>query len=117
MHYIICLPFNYFCYVKFVQENISTNVTVPTQSMQLSMWFSNVKTIHILHSTHITVQFQNPVILWRILYKMVGECFSNVFRSNILFQKHVKNYDRTDLIQVLVFKNISTNVTEPTESM
>ena len=56
-HYIICVPFNYFCYLKFVLENISSNVTVPTKSMQLYMLFSNVKTNHTVHSTHITVQF------------------------------------------------------------
>ena len=53
--YIIRVPFNYFCYVKFVLENISTNVTEPTKSMQLSMWFSKVKNIYTVHPTHITV--------------------------------------------------------------
>ena len=56
-HCIIRVPFNYFCYVKFVLENKSTNVKVPTKSMQLYMLFSNVKTIHTVHSTHVTVQF------------------------------------------------------------
>ena len=56
-HNIIHVTFIYFCYVKFALENISTNVTVPKKSLQLSMWFSNVKNIHTVHSTHITVQF------------------------------------------------------------
>ena len=52
------VPINYFCYVKFVLEKNSKNVKVPTKSMQLSMWFSHVKTIHSVHSTHITMQFK-----------------------------------------------------------
>ena len=74
----ICVPFNYFCYVRFNLENISTNVTVLTKSMQLSMWFYNGKNIHTVHSTQITVQFLNPIIPWRRFKKIVGECFSNV---------------------------------------
>ena len=54
-HYIILVQFNDFWYIKLVLENISTNVTVLTRSM--SMWFSNVKIIHKIHSAHITVQF------------------------------------------------------------
>ena len=42
----ICVPFKNFCYVRFNLGNISTNVTVPTKSMQLSMWFYNGKTVH-----------------------------------------------------------------------
>ena len=85
----------------------------------MSMWFSNVKTGHTIHFTHIIVQFKNPVISWRNLYKIVGEWFSNVFMSNITFKKNMSTIV-TELILyrcLLVFENISMSVSEPTKFM